>query len=110
MGQPSQRLLIPLPKTKGKKRDVNLDCPAVADFRSIVHLQLNYLQRKFVVENVSCCERGLALWRETLKEFMLEGKNPRNVVSMVKIWEGLFFCNPEVRFTQWKPECKALLI
>ena len=87
--------------SKGTKRDVNLDCPAVQEYRNIIHLQLNYLQRQFVVENVSCCERGLALWRETLREFMLEGKNPRNVVYMAKIWENLFFSNPEVRFCQW---------
>jgi hypothetical protein len=87
---------------KGTKRDPLLDCPAVIEFRNIIHLQLNYLQRQFVAENVSCCERGLALWRATLREFMLEGRNPRNVVYMTKIWENQFFCNPEVKFCKWR--------
>lgn len=93
--------IFPMPP-KGTKRDVNLDCPAVIEFKNIIHLQLNYLQRQFVVENVSCCERGLAIWRCTLTEFMLEGKNPRNVVYMVKVWANQFFCgDPCIRFTRW---------
>lgn len=107
---PERSLFRDLVSTNGKKRDVNLDCPAVQEYRNIVHLRLNYLQRQFVVDKISCCERGLALWRATLNEFMLEGRNPRNVVYMVKVWEGSFFCNPEVRFTQWKPGCKALVL
>jgi len=88
---------------KGEKRDPTLDCENVRAYREIIHLQLNYLQREYVVKNVSCCERGQALWRSTLTEFMLEGRNPRNVVYMVKIWENMFFNNPEIRFTEWQP-------
>lgn len=88
---------------KGEKRDVNLDCPAVQEYRNIVHLQMNYLQRQFVVEKVSCCERGLALWRSALREIMLNGNNPRNIPYMVKIWENLFFSSPEIKFKRWEP-------
>lgn len=88
---------------KSEKRDQNLDCPAVREYRSIVHLQMNYLQREFVVDKVSCCERGLAIWRETLKEFMLKGMNPKNIPYMVKIWENQFWGVEDARFQAYQP-------
>ena len=88
---------------KGQTRDVNLDCENIKSYREIMRLQMNYLQREFVVKNVSCCERGRALWRATLTEWMLHGFNPKNVPGMVKLWETQFFSNPEIRFTQWQP-------
>lgn len=92
---------------KGTKRDKNLDCPNVQTYRDIVHLQLNYLQRQYVVEHVSCCERGQRLWRATLTEFMLEGKNPRNVVYMVKIWENQFWGTENAKFQEYTTEGNA---
>lgn len=94
-----------MPK-KGTKRDPLLDCPIVKIYRDVVHLQLNYIQREFVAANVSCCERGQRLWRATLVEFMLEGKNPRNVPYMVKIWENMFFGVESARFEQYQPEVR----
>lgn len=76
---------------KGKPRDPLLDCPIVKTYRDIVHLQLNYLQRQYVAQEVSCCERGQRLWRCVLTEYMLEGRNPRNVVAMVKVWGNMFY-------------------
>jgi hypothetical protein len=88
---------------KGQPRDFRLDCPAVIEFRNIVHLQLNYLQREYVAENVSCCEKGLRIWRAALTEWMLHGFNPKNVPGVVKLWTTQFFNNPEQRFTKWEP-------
>lgn len=92
---------------KGQPRDVNLDCPAVKLYREIVHLQLNYLQRQYVVDNISCCERGLRIWRATLTEMMVNGYNPRRLPFMVKIWTNQFFCDPCMRFTQWQPNANG---
>lgn len=86
-----------MPK-KGEKRDPLLDCPNVKAYREIIHLQMNYLQRQYVVENVSCCERGQRLWRATLTEFMLSGMNPKNIPYMVKIWENQYWANEGNRF------------
>jgi hypothetical protein len=88
---------------KSKKRDVNLDCENVKAYREIIHLQLNYLQRQFVVDKVSCCERGQRIWRSVLTEHMLHGYNPKDVPRIVKLWEGQFFCEPGLRFSQWEP-------
>ena len=88
---------------KGVKRDPRLDCALVKIYRDVIHLQLNYLQREYVVEKVSCCERGQRLWKSVLEEQMLTGRNPKDVPRMVKLWEGLFWCNSEPRpFEQWK--------
>lgn len=91
-----------MPK-KGTKRDPLLDCPVVQEYRNIIHYQMNYLQRQFVVEKVSCCERGLALWRSTLKEWMLHGFSPKNVPGMVKLWEGQFWAVEGNKFKRWEP-------
>lgn len=76
---------------KGTPRDPLLDCPNVKAYREIVHLQMNYLQRQYVVENVSCCERGQRLWRATLSEWMLHGWSPKNIPGMVHLWENQFY-------------------
>lgn len=70
-----------------RPRDPNLDCPAVKAYREIVHLQLNHIQRAEVADRVLCNERGLRIWEWTLHEFMLEGRNPKNIVPMLKAWE-----------------------
>lgn len=79
-----------MPK-KGEKRDPNLDCPAVKAYREIVHLQLNYLQRQFVAEKVQCSQRGLSIWRDVLTDSMLNGRNPKNIPYMVRLWEGMYY-------------------
>lgn len=89
---------IPQMPKKGEKRDPLLDCPNVKAYREIVHLQLNYLQRQYVVEKVSCCERGQRLWRASLVEWMLYGYSPKNVVGMVKLWENQFWATEGVKF------------
>lgn len=83
---------------KGITRDPLLDCPIVKIYREVVHLQMNYLQRQYVAENVSCCERGQGLWRATLEEWMLHGFNPKNIPGMVKLWSNQFFGVETARF------------
>ena len=88
---------------KGVKRDARLDCALVKIYKDVIHLQLNYLQRQFVVEKVSCCERGQRLWKSVLEETMLHGMNPKNVPGIVKRWETMYWDNGEQRsFEQWK--------
>lgn len=87
---------------KGQPRDPLLDCPNVKSYREIIHLQLNYIQREYVVEKVSCCERGQRLWRATLKEWMLNGFSPKNVPGMVKLWENQYYTE-SARFEQYEP-------
>lgn len=87
---------------KGTKRDPLLDCPIVKIYREVVHLQMNYLQRKYVAENVSCCERGQYLWRATLEEFMLKGMNPKNIPYMVKIWGNQYYTD-SAQFEAFQP-------
>lgn len=83
---------------KGIPRDRNLDCPNVRAYKEIVHLQMNYLQRQFVVDKISCCERGQRLWRATLHEWMLHGYSPKNIPGMVKLWEGQYWAIEGSRF------------
>ena len=89
---------------KGVKRDKNLDCPNVIAAREILRLQLNYLQRQFVVEKVSCCDRGRCLWRATLTEWMLNGFSPKNVPGMVKLWENQYYGVEGARFQKYISE------
>jgi len=86
----------PLVSKKGTKRDPTLQCNLIQIYRDVVHFYPNHIQRQYIVEKVSCCERGQRLWRATLSEFMLEGKNPRNVAYMVKIWENQFWDGSQV--------------
>lgn len=86
-----------MPK-KETRRDPLLDCPNVRSYKEIVHLQMNYLQRQYVVENVSCCERGQRLWRATLTEWMLNGFNPKNIPGMVKLWQNQHYASETAGF------------
>jgi hypothetical protein len=92
---------------KGVKRDKNLDCPNVRAAREILRLQLNYLQRQFVVEKVSCCERGQCLWKAVLTEWMLNGFSPKNVPGMVKLWESQYYGVEGARFQEYIAETDA---
>lgn len=76
---------------KGVKRDLNLDNPAVRSYKDIIHLQLNYLQRQFVVESIPNTPRGLRIWQAVLTERMLKGCNPKNVPDMVKQWANVYY-------------------
>jgi hypothetical protein len=67
-----------------KKRDPNLDNPAVKKYRDIVHLQANYLQREEIALTVENSERGLRVWEATLLEYMLAGYPPKRVDWMLK--------------------------
>lgn len=67
-------------------------------YREVIHLQMNYLQRQYVVKNVSCCERGQGLWKATLEEWMLHGFNPKNIPGMVKLWENQYYASESYRF------------
>lgn len=89
---------------KGQKRDPLLDCPNVRSYREIIHLQMNYLQRQYVVQKVSCCERGQAIWRATLTEWMLHGYSPKNVIGMVKLWESSYWNVEGAKFQEFKVE------
>lgn len=70
---------------EAKKRDPNLDNPAVKLYREIVHLQLNYLQR----EEVALMVTNLGIWEAVLLEWMLEGRPPKNVLSMLKVYRNM---------------------
>lgn len=76
-------------------------------FRDVVHLQLNYIQRQYVVKNVSCCERGQSLWRATLTEWMLNGFSPKNVPGIVKLWETQYYGVEGARFQEYIAETDA---
>lgn len=92
---------------KGTKRDPLLKCPNIIAFRDVVRLQLNYLQRRFVVEKVSCCERGQRLWRSVLEEQMLCGRNPKDILRMVKLWEAAYYGVEGARFQEYIAETDA---
>lgn len=67
-----------------KKRDPNLDHPAVKKYREIIHLQANYIQREEIAYTVENSERGLRIWEATLVEYMLAGYPPKRVDWMLK--------------------------
>jgi len=77
--------------TKGIPRDKNLDCEAVKKYKDIVHLQLNHVQRAFVAETVECTPRGLAIWESVLLEHLANGRNPKAVPTLLKLWENQFY-------------------
>jgi hypothetical protein len=68
-----------------KKRDPNLDNEAVKLYRQIIHLQANYLQREEIAYTVT----NLRVWQAVLLEWMLEGRNPKNVLAMLKIYRNM---------------------
>lgn len=77
---------------KGRPRDPLLDCPIVIIYRDVAHLQMNHIQRKYVADNVSCCEKGQRIWRGVVEEHLLNGWNPKNIPFMVKAWSNQFYC------------------
>lgn len=89
---------------KGQPRDPLLDCPNIRIYREIIRLQMNYLQRQYVVQKVSCCERGQAIWRATLTEWHLNGFNPKNIPGMVKMWESSYWNVEGAKFQEFKVE------
>ena len=76
---------------KGQPRDKNLDCEAVKLYRTVVHLQMNHIQRAFVAETVECTPRGLAIWESVLIETMANGWSPKGIPRMLKLWETQFY-------------------
>lgn len=66
-----------------KKRDPNLDNPAVKKYRDIVHLQANYLQR----EEIALMVTNERIWEVVLLEWMLAGRNPKNVLGMLRAYQ-----------------------
>lgn len=68
-----------------KKRDPNLDNEAVKLYRHIIHLQANYLQREEIAYTVT----NLRVWQAVLLEWMLEGRNPKNVLAMLKVYRNM---------------------
>lgn len=67
------------------ERDQNLDNPAVKKYRDIVHLQANYLQR----EEIALTVTNERIWEVVLLEWMLEGRNPKNVLGMLKTYRNM---------------------
>lgn len=63
-------------------RDPLLDHPAIRSYRDIVHLQLNHVQRECVANEVT----NFRVWEAVLLEYMLEGRPPKNVLSMLKTY------------------------
>lgn len=76
---------------KGQKRDPNLDNLAVKKYRDICHLQANYLQRECIAYDVENSPRGLRIWESVLTEFMLRGRNPKDIVEMLKIYRNQMY-------------------
>lgn len=70
-----------------KKRDPLLDNKAVMKHREIIHLRANYIQREFIADSVSESERGLRLWESVLVEWMAHGRNPKDVMGMLKAYK-----------------------
>lgn len=68
-----------------KKRDPNLDNEAVRKYREVIHLQANYLQR----EEIALTVGNVRVWEAVLLQWMLEGRNPKNVLSMLKSYREM---------------------
>jgi hypothetical protein len=67
-------------------RDSNIDHVAVKRYRDFCRLTPNWLQRKQIVLTVDwggrelkSTSRALDIWEGVLKQFMLEGNNPKRV-------------------------------
>lgn len=71
------------------KRDVNLDNAAVKKHREIIHLQANYIQREDIACTVEDSPRGLRIWEAALVEYMARGRNPKDVVEMLKSYKAM---------------------
>jgi hypothetical protein len=68
-----------------RPRDPNLDNPAVKKYRDVVHLQLNYLQR----EEIALTVKNVRIWEAVLLEHMLRGRNPKDVLVMLRIYRNM---------------------
>ena len=68
---------------KGEPRDANLDDPAVVMHREIIHLRANYLQRACIATEV----KNLRVREAVLDEWMLRGKNPKDVYEMIRTYK-----------------------
>jgi len=79
----SQQLAF-LPREKSK-RDPNLDNAAVKLHREIIHLRANYLQR----EEIALTVGNVRVWEAVLLQWMLEGRNPKNVMGMLKSYREM---------------------
>lgn len=76
-------------ETTMPKRDPNLDNAAVKKYREIIHLQANYLQREFIANDVEDSPRGIRIWEATLLEYMARGRNPKDVLEMLKAYHKM---------------------
>jgi len=65
------------------QRDPNLDNPSVKAYRNVVHLQANYLQR----EEIALTVTNERVWEVVLTEWMLRGRNPKDVLAMLRAYE-----------------------
>jgi truncated hemoglobin YjbI len=80
---------------KKRERDPNLDHPAVRMHREIVRLGTNHIQRRDIIAHISAAvqemgldaDRALLMWRASLENYMLTGKNPRNVGYMLDLYD-----------------------
>lgn len=68
---------------RAAKRDPNLDAPPVLTYRRICHLQANYLQRAEIALVVT----NERIWEVVLTEAMLRGRNPKDVLAMLRTYE-----------------------
>lgn len=68
-----------------RERDINLDNPAVRKYRDVIHLQANYLQRAEIALVVT----NERIWEVVLLEWMLEGRNPKNVLGMLRVYQSM---------------------
>jgi hypothetical protein len=71
-----------------RKRDPNLDHPAVKKYREIIRLQANWLQRQLIADDVDDDPRCLRIWEATLVEHMGHGWNPKDVLMMLKNYKN----------------------
>jgi len=68
---------------RGSRRDPNLDNAAVKVYRNIMKLQANYLQRAEIALVVT----NERVWEVVLLEHMLRGRNPKDVLAMLRVYE-----------------------
>jgi hypothetical protein len=76
---------LPIEMAKGEPRDPNLDDPAVKMHRDIIHLRANYLQRACIATEI----KNLRIWEATLSEWMLTGRNPKDVLAMIRLYRTM---------------------
>jgi hypothetical protein len=92
-----------------KKRDANLDHPAVRLCHGLTRLTPNAYQRQQIVNSVT----NIDLWKETLEHWMGHGYSPMNVIGMVKSYrEGgaskCRLCHPELQNNGSKSQAQTV--